>query len=114
MAIWCGAVQDSNMRKKIMKAKLVRVKIEEGKTGLFFATSPELKGLLVAEATVQEIYEVIPAAIADLYAAGGEKIIVSPVAKDDEIFKDCHLWVAIPTGAVQRAIDARYSEQSAV
>ena len=35
-----------------MKARIVRVKIEEGKTGLFYATSPDLKGMLVAEPTI--------------------------------------------------------------
>ena len=37
------------MTSTLTTAKVVRVKVEEGKTGLFYATSPDLKGLLVAE-----------------------------------------------------------------
>ena len=44
----------------LTKATVVRVKVEEGKTGLFYATSPDLRGLLVAEPTIDELEKAIP------------------------------------------------------
>jgi hypothetical protein len=85
-----------------LKAKTVRVRIEEGKTGLFFATSPDLKGLLVAEPTIDALYVAVPKAIVDLYDACGEKVVVS-------ISGDHHghyvPWVAFPADAARRALE---------
>jgi hypothetical protein len=36
----------------LTKATVVHVKVEEGRTGLFYASSPDMKGLLVAEPTI--------------------------------------------------------------
>jgi hypothetical protein len=47
----------------------VRVTIKEGKTGLFFATSPDVKGLLVAEPTKEETLAAVPQALKELAAA---------------------------------------------
>ena len=80
------------------RARIVRVKIEEGRTGLFYATSPDLKGLLVAEPTMDALEAAVPQAIADLYAvagvqghavdldpAVGELDPVTPVAAAEEV-----------------------------
>jgi hypothetical protein len=84
-----------------LKAKTVRVKVEEGKTGLFFATSPDLKGLLVAEQTVDQLYKAIPKAISDLYEACGERVVVSLL--DDK--HDPYIpWVAFPVEIAKLAI----------
>jgi predicted RNase H-like HicB family nuclease len=81
------------------RAKIVRIKIEEGKTGLFFATSPDLPGLLVAEPTIDELDQVIPQAIAELLEAMcGAKVVVTK-AKDDSEF---HPWVAMPLAVARR------------
>ena len=85
-----------------MKAKTVRVKIEEGKTGLFFASSPDLKGLLVAEPTVDALYKAIPKAIADLYMACGESVVVSIL---DEKAHGYVPWVAFPADVARRALN---------
>ena len=85
-----------------MKARTVRVKIEEGKTGLFFASSPDLKGLLVAEPTVDSLYGAIPKAIADLYAACGESVVVSIL---DEGTHGYIPWVAFPAEVARRALN---------
>jgi hypothetical protein len=79
-----------------MRAEIIRVKIEEGKTGLFYATSPDLRGLLVAKPTVDDLFEAVPQAIADLYAAKGVKVVVTS-AKDTS---DFYPWVAIPAETV--------------
>ena len=39
--------------------------------GLFFATSPDIRGLLVAETSLDELWRAIPGAISDLRAAAG-------------------------------------------
>jgi uncharacterized protein DUF1902 len=55
---------------------MVTVTFEKGATGLYFATSRDLKGLLVAEDCLDALYEAIPKAIADLYKAKGRDVIV--------------------------------------
>jgi hypothetical protein len=47
----------------------IRIHRERGKAGLFYATSPDLKGLLVAEKTAEDLEKAIPRAIKDLQAA---------------------------------------------
>jgi hypothetical protein len=81
------------------RALIVRIKIEEGKAGLFYATSPDLKGLLVAEPTIDALDEAIPQAIAELYeAVCGAKVVVTK-AKDNSEF---YPWVAIPAHIARR------------
>ena len=67
-----------------MKPKIVRVKVEHDDVGLFFATSPDLQGLLVAESTLEALDEAIPAAVKALYAACGLDVIVSRADDDDQ------------------------------
>jgi hypothetical protein len=86
------------------KAKIVRVKVEEGKAGLFYATSPDLKGLLVAEPNIDELDEAIAKSITDLYAACGENVVVTK-AQDDN--PDFFPWVAIPTEVADKVIANR-------
>ena len=47
----------------------LRIKYATGKSGLIFATSPDLPGLLVAERTMEALEKSIPKAIADLHDA---------------------------------------------
>jgi hypothetical protein len=84
------------------KARIVRVKVEEGKAGLFYATSPDLRGLLVAKPTLDELDDAIPSAISDLYAAGGLHVVVTKAQDNDPEFFP---WVAIPAEAARRAME---------
>jgi hypothetical protein len=86
-----------------MKAKLVWVKVQEGKSGLFFATSPELRGFLVAEPTIDALYKAIPEAITNLYAACGEHVIVEQAEKLED---DLTPWVAFPAAIARKALEA--------
>jgi hypothetical protein len=86
-----------------MKARIVRIKCEKGKTGLFYATSPDLKGLLVAEATIDALQTAIPKAIRDMYAASGVDVLVSPVDEPD----DGRTWVAVPAVIAREALAER-------
>jgi hypothetical protein len=83
-----------------MKARIVRIKCEKGKAGLFYATSPDLKGLLVAESTADELQRAIPKAIRDMYAASGVDVVVSPTDAPD----DGRTWVALPAAIAREAL----------
>ena len=56
--------------------QIVQVQIEESATGLFYATSSDLKGLLVAELTLDALNSAIPRAIAGLFRAQGMNVVV--------------------------------------
>jgi predicted RNase H-like HicB family nuclease len=51
----------------------VRVKIERGNEGLYYATSPDMPGLLAAAPTRADLMAEIPAAIAGLCEANGRE-----------------------------------------
>ena len=90
------------MATTLTRADIVRVKIEQGKAGLFYATSPDLRGLLVGRPDLEALFEAVPQAITDLYAAKGIEVVVT-IAKDDD--PDFYPWVAIPA-AVARTLTA--------
>jgi hypothetical protein len=89
----------------LTKAKIVRVKVEEGKKGLFYATSPDLKGLLVAEPTIDALEESIPKVIADMYAAYGVHVVVTKAGDDNP---DYFSWIAIPAEQARAALKRFY------
>lgn len=90
------------MTSTLTKAKVLRVKVEEGKTGLFYATSPDLKGLLVAEPTIDALEEAIPGAITDLFAACGVMVVVTKAGDNDP---DYFPWIAIPAEQARAALE---------
>lgn len=51
------------------KLKIVCIEIDQGDAGLFFAKSPDVDGLLVAQERLDELRREIPKAIKELYAA---------------------------------------------
>ena len=84
------------------KAKIVHIEVEQGTSGAYFATSPELKGLQVACMTLEEIQNEIPRAITEMYAAYGLEVIVAPVDNNGHHYDRC--WVAVPTSAAKSAL----------
>src|SRR5579872_7437956 len=61
-------------RRKLMKfpkATIVHLDIKRGNTGLFYGTSKDLKGLLIAEPSADLVREKTPHVIADMYHAAG-------------------------------------------
>ena len=46
----------------------IKIEYQAGRTGLIFATSPDLPGLLVAATTMDELAKRVPAAIRDLHS----------------------------------------------
>jgi hypothetical protein len=83
------------------KAKTFRVHIED-RNGLFVATSPELKGMLVVGRSVEAVTNAIPKEVEDLFAACGSKVIVSEVEDDDQ---ELTPWVAVPAEFARRALE---------
>ena len=84
------------------KAKLIRIRVEEDPVGLFYATSPELKGLLVAKHTLRELEDDIPRAITELYAVCGVKVVVSRLEDGEGGYQP---WVAFPAEVAKRALE---------
>jgi hypothetical protein len=82
------------------KTMIVRIKIEEGKSGLFFATSPDLPGLLVEERTMDALEEAIPQVITNLLLeAYGTKVVVTQATDADPEFFP---WVVMPAAIARR------------
>ena len=94
--------EGNRMSDTMMKARIVRIKRQEGKTGLFYATSPDLKGLLVAEPTLDALDRAVPQAISDLYAACGIAVMVTKV---EETEPDVRTWVAVPAMIAREALN---------
>jgi hypothetical protein len=90
------------MTSTLTKARVLRVRVEEGKTGLFYATSPDLKGLLVAEPTIDALEEAIPKVIADMYAACGVTVMVTRAEDNDP---DYFPWIAVPAEQARAALE---------
>lgn len=86
-----------------LRAKIVHVSIEQDKTGLFFATSSQLKGLLVAKHSLDEVRAAIPQAIYELYSVCGVEILVSPAEDDSD---SDETWVAFPKEAARGVLYA--------
>ena len=58
------------------KARTFSVHIEE-KSGLFFGTGPDIKGLFIAKHSAQEVDDAVPSAVQDLFAACNVHVVVS-------------------------------------
>ncbi|TIO72181.1 MAG: hypothetical protein E5X74_33050 [Mesorhizobium sp.] len=85
-----------------MKAKIVNVKVERHATGMFVATSQELKGLLVAKHSMDDLYKAIPQAIMEMYAVCGEDVLVTPAENGSDFYQP---WIAIPAEVAKRALE---------
>ena len=79
------------------RAFIVHVKIDEGRAGLLYATSPELPGLLVAERSRDALLEEIPLVIEALFREQGKtvRVIEAMRAPGSDTLAPAP-WVAIP------------------
>ena len=78
---------------------LVRTDIEEKHLGLFFATSPDIKGLFVAKESFAGVVAAIPNAIVRLCAANGQNVIVVDVSDAG----NGTLWAVLDVASVEKA-----------
>jgi hypothetical protein len=83
-----------------MKAKTFRVRIED-RNGLFVATSPDLKGMLVVRDSAEELIDAIPIEVADLYAVCGVEVVVTELDDGDGELRP---WVAVSAEVARRAL----------
>ena len=83
------------------RGRVVRVKVEIGEGGWFYATSPDLKGLLVTEPSLDALYEAIPDAIVALYKARELDMVVTPIEEDNHHHRG---WVATPAALAEQAL----------
>ncbi len=88
-----------------LKAKLVRVAIEADESGLYFATSPDLLGLLVAKTSVAELRKHIPIEIQRLFLASDVEVAVSELDEDADD-RQPGSWVAVPRAAAEQSLAA--------
>jgi hypothetical protein len=86
-----------------LKAKLIRVTIERGREGLFYAESPDMKGLFVAKATLDELREEIPVVIGRMYEACDVDVDVREVEDEND-----NSWVAVPVRKSDPALIAAH------
>lgn len=89
-------------------ATIIRVRIEEGKAGLFYATSPkDLRGLLVAKPDIEALFAAIPDAIAALLQATHGKLYAVFAVFLAERGEDpmVHPFIAAPPHILTRAVD---------
>ncbi len=84
-----------NLRGSAEKPRVFRVKIEQGKSGVFLATSPDLKGLLAAGDTMDELMQEIPRSIQAIICASGEAGMLVQ-AEDLAGEHPMKSWVEIP------------------
>jgi hypothetical protein len=71
---------------------------------LIFATSPDLKGLFVAETSEEALEAAIPTAIAELYAVCGEEVMVIPAEGYSE-GGGVRSWIKVPAQVAQIALE---------
>lgn len=88
-----------------MSAQLVNVRVREGKAGLFYATSTDLRGLLVAEPTLDALERALPGAITDLFRASGHLMIVTKLDIANQ--EGLTAWVAFPAEVAQSELRRR-------
>ena len=72
-----------------------RIEVEADSSGLYFATSEDLPGLLVTETTTERLVAEIPKVIESIFGYRGRKVVVRPDpsdTSDDPAGK----WLAIP------------------
>jgi hypothetical protein len=82
------------MTTSFSNARRIRIRVEQGKkSGLFYARSPDLEGLLLAQPSLQSLHQDIPIAVRNyMDTAFGVQAIVLPLQEDGED----ESWVVIP------------------
>jgi hypothetical protein len=75
------------------KVRIINIMVRQGPSGMLFATSDDLKGLMVGARTREDLMIEIPACIKLLMAEQGLAVDVYPVDGSDA---DVPPWAAIP------------------
>ncbi len=83
--------------------KIIRVSIQPGESGLLFARSPDLKGLLVSGRSRAELDEEIPECIKAMFAARNTPVDVYAVESAEED----RPWAAVPAHLTSSDVEGR-------
>jgi hypothetical protein len=86
---------------------VINVDVEEGAEGLLYATSPDLKGLFVAAATVDDLDLEIPRIIKILLEeqTDGGRWVVRPASRGGAPGHITHMWAAVPPHIASAALN---------
>ena len=84
------------------RGEVIEITITEGDAGLFYATSNDLPGLLVAAEDVPSVIREVPGVIKMLFAAKEQAVEVFPVKRDQK--SRAWPWVAIPAHVAAEAL----------
>lgn len=55
--------------------RLIRVVMEQGASGLFYASSPDVNGFMISDATEDDLRRAIPGALRDLHDAADKTYV---------------------------------------
>lgn len=90
------------------RAKLLRVKIERGRSGTYFATSPDVPGFEAVSKDLKDLEErLVPKYLADLYRAAGHPVVVTRLEEYDT--EDVLSWVAVPLEVLRQGLEWQMS-----
>ena len=88
-------------------ARIIDVFIEEESSGMLFATSPDMPGLMVAEPDMDSLLEEIPKVIKALVKAEFDlDCTVIPARRRDRADTEPAPWVAVPMDILAHANQA--------
>ena len=90
------------MPSKSMKAKIIRVKIDED-GDMLVATSPDMKGLLVVATSPEKMERAVTDAIRNLYLVCGIEVVVS---KAEDGIDSLEPWIAFPAALARQQVVA--------
>jgi hypothetical protein len=85
-----------------MRAKTFNVHIED-RNGMLVATSEDIKGMLVAEYSLEALENAIPREVEDLFAACGVQVVVTMI--DTSETHGDRPWVAISAEVAKRRLE---------
>ena len=74
--------------------RIIRVHYERGRSGVLFASSQDIDGLVVSAPTEAELDALVPEAITQLYAACHVRVIVTRVEEEPQ--DDITRWATLP------------------
>ena len=87
------------------QTRIIRVSIKKGDHDVFIASSPTMKGLLVVSQNFDQLLnELVPQAIADLFEACGQRIIVSRAEDPADHEHDDEPFVVMPVAIARHAL----------
>ncbi len=85
-------------------ATLMTIKIREGKTGVFFATSEDEPTFFVSAVNAADLYSAIPLALEDMFRARHLDVAAIPTSKGDFAHRP---WAIVPRELLAQVSERR-------